>query len=85
MAMALLMLLSCLPAIAEGAAIPKGYKPVAENSQFRLHLLEETMAVIRRARSMASCCIPLSRTPIPATRPGRASTSPASSWNTWRT
>ena len=46
MAMALLMLLSCLPAIAEGAAIPKGYKPVAENSQFRLHLLEETMAVI---------------------------------------
>ena len=50
MAMALLMLLSCLPAIAEGAAIPKGYKPVAENSQFRLHLLEETMAVILESK-----------------------------------
>ena len=46
LAMALLMLLSCMPALAEGAAIPEGYKQVAENSGFRLHLQEETMAVI---------------------------------------
>lgn len=50
LAMALLMLLSCMPALAEGAAIPEGYKQVAENSGFRLHLQEETMAVILESK-----------------------------------
>ena len=47
--LALLMLLGCLPALAQEADlanIPDGYKKVAENSAFNLYLLESTMAVI---------------------------------------
>ena len=51
LALAVLMLLSCMPAMAEGAALPEGYKPVAENSGFRLHLMEETMAVILESKA----------------------------------
>ncbi len=42
------MALTCVPALAEtaaGANVPVGYRLVAENSQFNLYLLEETMAV----------------------------------------
>lgn len=48
------MLLGCLPVMAEEAAqanIPEGYKPVAESSEFRLYLLESTMAVIVESKA----------------------------------
>lgn len=48
------MLFGCLPALAEEAApanIPEGYKLVAENSNFKLHLLESTMAVIVESKA----------------------------------
>ena len=54
LAMALLMLLICLPALAEGESVPEGYKPVAESSAFRLYLLEETMAVIIQSKENGS-------------------------------
>ena len=52
--LAAMMLLGCLPALAEEAAasnIPEGYKLVAENSGFRLYLLESTMAVIVQSKA----------------------------------
>ncbi len=52
--LAALMLLGCLPALAEEAApanIPEGYRLVAENSAFKLHLLESTMAVIVESKA----------------------------------
>ena len=48
------MIFGCLPALAEEAApanIPEGYKLVAENSEFKLHLLESTMAVIVESKA----------------------------------
>ncbi len=51
--LAVVMLLSCMPALAENAPanIPAGYKQVAENSNFKLHLLESTMAVIIESKA----------------------------------
>lgn len=54
MALAALMLLGCLPSLAEEAApasIPEGYKLVAQNSNFNLYLLESTMAVIVESKA----------------------------------
>ncbi len=50
--MALMLLLGCLPAIAEEAAakIPEDYKFVAESSRFSLYLQEKTMAVILQSK-----------------------------------
>ena len=48
--MALLLLLGCMPALADGEAVPKGYKPVAESSRFSLYLEEKTMAVIIQSK-----------------------------------
>ena len=48
--LAVLMVLSCMPAMAEGTAVPEGYKQVAESSAFKLYLLEETMAVIIQSK-----------------------------------
>ncbi len=52
--LAAVMLLGCLPALAEEAApanIPEGYKLVAQNSDFNLYLLESTMAVIAQSKA----------------------------------
>ena len=47
-----MMLLGCLPAMAEEAAqIPAGYQLVAENSEFCLYLLEDTMALIAQSKA----------------------------------
>ena len=48
------MVLGCLPVMAEEAApasLPEGYKLVAENSSFKLHLREDTMAVIVESKA----------------------------------
>ena len=48
------MVLGCLPVMAEEAApasLPEGYKLVAENSNFKLHLREDTMAVIVESKA----------------------------------
>ncbi len=47
-----MMLLGCLPAMAEEVAqIPAGYQLVAENSEFCLYLLEDTMALIAQSKA----------------------------------
>ena len=49
--MALMLLLGCMPALAEeNADIPKGYKFVTESSRFSLYLEEKTMAVIIQSK-----------------------------------
>jgi hypothetical protein len=51
LAMALMLLLGCLPAMAEAAAeIPADYQRVAENSAFCLYLQEDTMALIAQCK-----------------------------------
>ena len=50
--MALMLLLGCLPAMAEAAQeVPAEYRQVAENSAFSLYLQEETMALIARSKA----------------------------------
>lgn len=51
------MIFGCLPAMAEEATaanIPEGYKLVAESSEFKLYLLESTMAVIVESKANGS-------------------------------
>ena len=45
-----MLCLSMLPALAEGASIPKGYNSVAESASFTMYLEEKTMAVILQSK-----------------------------------
>lgn len=49
--LALAMLCTCIPALAEQAAVPADYQQVAETSRFALYLKQDTMALIIQSKA----------------------------------